>query len=73
MGPNVRKWLVTGLIWSFAMAIYQIWFQPVWNDWLKGIGHTVGVAETAMGFFCAWAVFMVFGWWVGRNMGVKKA
>ena len=73
MGPKVRKLLVTGLVWSFAMAIYQTWFQPMWNDWLAGTGHTVGVAETALGFFLAWFIAMMFGWWVSRSIGGQKA
>jgi len=73
MGPNIRKYLITGLVWSFAMAIYEIWFQLAWNDWLAGMGHKIGVAETALGFFLAWFIAMMFGWWISRTIGGKQA
>jgi hypothetical protein len=43
------------------------------GDWLAGMGHKIGVAETALGFFLAWFIAMMFGWWIGRSMGGKQA
>lgn len=71
MTPNIRKYLITGLIWSFTLAIYQIWIQPAWNDWLTSMGHKIGVAETAMGFFLVWFFSVIFAWWISRNVGAK--
>ena len=71
MGPRVRKLLITGMIWSFVLSIYEFWFQSMWDQFLVSNGHTIGLAETAGGFFLAWMAATVLGWWISRTVEGK--
>jgi len=60
------------MVWAFVLSIYQLYFQPMYNDWLTSTGHTIGLAETAGGFFSAWTVATFLGWWIARAVGGAK-
>lgn len=68
---NWRKSLVSLLILSFAMSIYQLWFQPSYNQWLIGQGRSLGVAESAGGYFMAGILTLLITWFVTKKMGEK--
>ncbi len=65
---NWRKTIITGLILSFALAIYNIFFQPLWFKYMEAQGRATGVAETALGYFGAIMLTTIITWFVTRRM-----
>ena len=57
-----------GLIMSFGLAIYQTWIQQPYFDSLEAQGKGIGIGETAMGFFGAWLVMTLLGYYITKNM-----
>lgn len=69
---NWKKILVMGLLMSFGLAIYQTWIQQPYFDSLEAQGKGVGIGETAMGFFGAWIVMTLLGYYITKNMERKE-
>ena len=36
---------------ALALAFWQLFGQPLWNRWIESMGHSVGFAETFLGWF----------------------
>jgi len=68
---RLRRALITALILSFALAIYSIWFQPLWNSYLESQGRQIGVAETAMGYFITIMITYAVNYFVTRKLEVE--
>ena len=63
-----RKPLISLMMLSFALALYQVVFQPLWNSWLESMGRSVGIAEVATGFFLTGLFTMLVTRMVTRRM-----
>lgn len=70
---NVKKLLITGLILSFALAIYHVWVQVPYEQALENEGKSVGVAEVALGYFLVWFITLIVTWYVTKNMDGEKS
>lgn len=53
---SLQKVLIQGAVLSLALAFYTIVFQPMYNQWIEDMGRTVGVGETALGFFIVFCI-----------------
>ena len=71
MRPSIKKALISALILSFALAIYNIWVQPMWEESLKAQGKSIGVAETAMGYFITILITYIINHYVTKDLDVK--
>ena len=53
---SLRKRLIQGAILSLALAFYSVVFQPMYNQWLESMGRTIGIGETALGYFIVFCI-----------------
>jgi len=53
---SLRKIIIQGAVLSLALAFYTVLFQPSYERWLESMGRTVGVGETALGFFIVFCI-----------------
>jgi Na+-driven multidrug efflux pump len=64
--------MVTALIVSFAIAIYQLWFYDPYVSMLEDQGKTVGIGETALGIFITLVIASVLSSVVTKNLSKSK-
>lgn len=53
---GLKKVIIQGAILSLALAFYSVVFQPQYEAWLKSMGHSIGVGETALGYFIVFCI-----------------
>jgi hypothetical protein len=53
---------------ALALAFWQLFGQPLWNKWIENMGHTVGFAETFLGWFTVLCVAWILSGLVTRRM-----
>jgi hypothetical protein len=65
---KVRKTLIQLLVLSFALALYQVMFQPMYDSYLQSMGRSIGIAEVALGYFITGALTFVVTKMLTRRM-----
>jgi len=52
--------IVKAAILAMALAVWQVFVQPLYNAWLENMGKPTGVGETMLGYFvvilAAWLI-----------------
>jgi len=43
--------LIKALFLAAALAVWQLFLQPLWDGWIQGMGRAVGFGETLLGYF----------------------
>lgn len=69
---NFSKNIVKAAILAVTMAVYSVFLQPMWVEWLKTQGYTVGFGEIALGWFFMILIAFVFTHFLTRGMGKKE-
>jgi hypothetical protein len=62
------KQLIKIAFTALALAFWQLFGQPLWNKWIESTGHTVGFAETFLGWFIVLCVAWVLAGLATRRM-----
>jgi hypothetical protein len=62
------KQLVKIAFTALALAFWQLFGQPLWNKWITSMGHSVGFAETFLGWFIVLCVAWILAGLVTRRM-----
>lgn len=70
---NLKKLVIIGALMSIGLAIYRLYVEEPYFKALEEQGKPVGVGEVALGFFGAWIIMTLIGWWVTRNLGKQEA
>ena len=53
---GLKKAIIQGAVLSLALAFYSALFQPQYEAWLKSMGRSIGIGETALGYFIVFCI-----------------
>jgi hypothetical protein len=68
----LSKKIVQAAILSLTMAVYSLFLENLWTEWLNQNSYSIGFGEVALGYFAAICFAMTLTWIITRNMGKKE-
>lgn len=68
----LSKKIVQAAVLSLTMAVYSLFLEKFWVDWLNQNSYSIGFGEIALGYFSAISFAMMLTWIITRNMGKKE-
>jgi len=65
---KLSKSIIQTAVLALTMAVYSMYGQELWLNWLKSSGVAIGFGEIALGYAIAITFSMILTWFLTRGM-----